>query len=111
MALSVRRIMLLVMVVAVMATMLVVGSALQASANPLERANTEACQGLVIAALSTSNDPEGPFTPPKAAEYLSEEDDVVDVKTYIKGVREGRFFVEFDDGETFGCPVPPPEEE
>ncbi len=100
MALSMRRIMLLVMVVAVMATMLVVGSALPASANPLERANEKACQGLVIALLSTSNHPEGPFTPPKAAEYLGHDD----VKTYIERVRLGKTYVVFPNGERFGCP-------
>ena len=97
---SVRRILLLVSV----AAMMVVGSALPAFASHVEHANAEACQGLVISLLATSNHPEGPFPPPIVAEALSEEDDVVDVKTYTKGVREGRFFVVFPDGETFGCP-------
>jgi len=96
---SVRRIMLLVSVAAMM-----VGSALPAFASHVEHANEKACQGLVISLLATSNHPEGPFPPPIVAEALSEEDDVVDVKTYTKGVREGRFFVVFPDGETFGCP-------
>jgi hypothetical protein len=110
MALSVRRIMLVVTVVLVMAAMLV-AMAMPASATHVERANEKACQGLVINLLATSNDPDGPHPPPKAAAALTEEDDFVDVKTYTEGVREGRFFVEFDDGERVRCPVSPPEEE
>jgi hypothetical protein len=100
MAISVRRIIMLVTVAAVM----VVGSALPASATHVEHANANACQGLVISLLAASNHPEGPFPPPKAAAELSTPEEVVDVKTYIERVREGRYFVEFDDGETFGCP-------
>jgi hypothetical protein len=107
MALSVRRVMLLVTVGLVMAAMLV-AMAMPASAThkerALEQANEKACQGLVISLLATSNHPEGPFPPPIVAEALSEEDDVVDVKTYTKGVREGRFFVVSPTGDTFGCP-------
>jgi hypothetical protein len=104
-----RRIMLLATVAWVMAAMLV-AMAMPASATHVERANAKACQGLVISLLATSNDPEGPFPPPRAAAALTEEDDVVDVKIYTEGVREGRFVVEFDNGERFGCPVPPEED-
>jgi len=100
-----RPIMMLVTVALVMAAMMV-AMAMPASATHVAHANAEACQGLVISLLATSNDPEGPFPPPKAAEEVE-----TDVKTYTEGVREGRFFVEFDDGERFGCPAPPPEEE
>jgi hypothetical protein len=109
MALSIRRIMLLVAVALVMAAMMV-AMAMPASANHVEHANANACQGLVISLLATSNHPEGPFPPPKAAAELSTEEEVVDVKTYAERVREGRYFVEFPDGESFRCPVPPEEE-
>jgi hypothetical protein len=108
MALSMRRIMLLVTVALMMAAMMVMGSALPAFANHVEHANANACQGLVISLLATSNNPEGPFPPPKAAAELPTEEEVVDVKTYTERVREGRYFVVFPDGESFGCD---PEEE
>ena len=59
-----RRILLLVTVALVMAAMMLVGSALPAFATHVEHANAEACQGLVISLLSTSNNPEGPLPPP-----------------------------------------------
>ena len=99
MALSVRRILvLLVSVAAVMAAMMLT-MAMPASATHLERANEKACQGLVISLLATSNNPEGPFPPPIAAEQLG-----YDVKTYTERVRLGRTYVEFPNGETLGCP-------
>jgi hypothetical protein len=63
---------------------------------------------VVISLLATSNNPAGPFAPPRAAEALSEEDDVVDVKTFTKAVREGEFFVRLVGGGTVRCD---PEEE
>jgi hypothetical protein len=99
MALSRKRIMLLVTVALVMAAMMLVAMAMPASATHVERANEKACQGLVISLLATSNNPEGPFPPPKAAEALSTEEEVVDVKTYTERVREGRYFVESPTGE------------
>ncbi len=95
MALSVRRILLLVGV----AAMIVVGSALPAFATHVEHANAEACQGLVISLLATSNHPEGPFPPPIAAEGLG-----YDVKTYTERVRLGKTYLVYPNGETFGCP-------
>jgi hypothetical protein len=103
MALSLQRIIMLVTVALVMAAMLVVGSALPAAATHVGHANANACQGLVISLLATSNNPEGPFPPPKAAEELN-----TDVAGYTEGVREGEFFVVFPEGESFGCD---PEEE
>ena len=54
-----RRIMLLVTVVA----MMVMGSALPATATHVAHANANACQSLVISLLATSNNEAGPFTP------------------------------------------------
>jgi hypothetical protein len=101
-ALSMRRIMLLVTVALVM-TAVSVAMAMPASATHLARANEEACQGLVISLLATSNNPLGPFTPPIAAAIVE-----TDVAGYIEGVREGEFVVVFPNGERFGCD---PEEE
>jgi len=102
-----RRILTLLVAVALMAAMMV-GSSLPTFVTPYFTAkgspNANACQGVIIGGLAHSKNVRGPFPPPIAAE----ETGYSSVKDYTKGVREGevtgRFPVPYGDfGETVSC--------
>lgn len=96
-----RRLVSVVTVAVVMATMMV-GSALPAIAAHSQgqgTPNEKACQGVVIGGLAHSKNPQGPFTPPKVAESRGDS-----VREYTESVREGEIGVRSPTGETVFCP-------